>query len=140
MNKIIRSLPFVFLMACSTGPRVGLNCEKLHADSEVRVQELRQVFASYQNINYDLAVKLSPPLKEEVGELDSRVRKQKQRCWAKEKRPIDAELALLKDELFKVYGKDDEGVEPKAKPKRSVASQPKKEDVVESVELDVVEE
>ncbi|MBY0385073.1 hypothetical protein K2X05_07930 [bacterium] len=138
MNKMILSLPFLFLMACSTGPRVGLNCEKLHADSEVRVQELRQVFASYQNINYDLALKLSPPLKEEVSELDSRVRKQKQRCWAKEKRPIDAELALLKDELFKVYGKE-EDIESKAKPKRSVASEPKKEDVVESVELDVEE-
>jgi hypothetical protein len=138
MNKIIFTLPFFFLMACSTGPRTGLNCEKLHADSEVRVQELRQVFASYQNINYDLAVKLSPPLKEEVGELDSRLRKQKMRCWPKEKRPIDAEMALLRDELFKVYGKEeDEVAEPK--PKRAIASKPKKDDLVESVELDVVE-
>ncbi len=28
--------------------------------------------------------------------------------WSSEKRPIDAEMALLKEELFKVYGKDDE--------------------------------
>jgi hypothetical protein len=108
MKKIILICCGVLLANCSTGPRTSLNCEKLHLDSEARLQELRHIFASYQGVNYDLAMKLAGPLREEVGDLDARVRKQKQKCWSSEKRPIDAEMALLKDELFKVYGKDDE--------------------------------
>ena len=96
MNKIILICCGVLLANCSTGPRTGLNCEKLHLDSEARLQELRHVFASYQGVNYDLAMKLAPPLKQEVGDLDARVRKQKVKCWPSEKRPIDAEMVLLK--------------------------------------------
>lgn len=137
MKKIILICCGVILANCSTGPRTSLNCEKLHLDSEARLQELRHIFASYQGVNYDLAMKLAGPLREEVGDLDARVRKQKQKCWSSEKRPIDAEMALLKDELFKVYGKDDEVkslpvVAQKTSPRKPAST----DSVADSVELD----
>jgi hypothetical protein len=142
MKKIILICCGVLLANCSTGPRTSLNCEKLHLDSEARLQELRHIFASYQGVNYDLAMKLAGPLREEVGDLDARVRKQKQKCWSSEKRPIDAEMALLKEELFKVYGKDDEEKQQAVK-SQSVAQQkasPRKpastDSIADSVELD----
>ncbi len=137
MKKTILLGCCVFLANCSTGPRVGLNCEKLHLDSEARLQELRHVFASYQGINYDLAMKLAPPLRDEVGDLDARVRKQKSKCWPSEKRPIDAEMALLKEELFKVYGNnEEEKPRPVASHKTSVRKPASNDEVAESVELD----
>lgn len=144
MKKIIFFSALFVLNACSTSSKSALNCERLHADSEIRVEELKQVLISYQNINYDLAVKLSPPLKEEVAELDSRIRKQKMRCWAKEKKPIDSEMALLKEELFKVYG-DDDLKKPKViaskESSRKPASKVKDDqnELIESVELDEAE-
>lgn len=142
MKYLIVSL-FIFT-GCATKSKSALNCEKLHADSVSRLEELRHILESYQNINYDLAVKLSPPLKEEVSDLDSRIKKQKQRCWASEKRPIDSDMALLKDELFKVYGKENDLVplktaknkESEVEPSRQPASQKSTNDFVESVELD----
>jgi hypothetical protein len=138
MNKLFLGLCCVFLANCSTGPRTGLNCEKLHQDSEARLEELRHIFASHQGVNYDLAMRLSAPLKEEVTELDARVRKQKLKCWPNEKRPIDAEMLVLREELFKVYGKDED-----IKPRATVANQKpvtrkpaSVDDVAESVELD----
>jgi hypothetical protein len=137
MKKIILICSSFLLANCSTGPKTGLNCEKLHLDSEARLQELKHVFASYQGVNYDLALKLAPPLKEEVGELDARVRKQKLKCWPTEKRPIDAEMVLLREELFKVYGKDEpekpRTVATHKKTERKPASQ---DEVADSVELD----
>lgn len=145
MKKIIFFSALFVLNACSTSSKSALNCERLHADSEIRVEELKQVLISYQNINYDLAVKLSPPLKEEVAEMDSRIHKQKMRCWPKEKKPIDSEMALLKEELFKVYGDNDEPKKPKViaskTSHRKPASRAKDEstDIVESVQLDEAE-
>lgn len=137
MKKIILICCSVFLANCSTGPRTGLNCEKLHLDSEARLQELRHIFASYQGVNYDLAMKLAGPLREEVGDLDARVRKQKQKCWSSEKRPIDAEMALLKDELFKVYGKDTEEKPQSVVTQKSSTRKPAATDsIADSVELD----
>lgn len=141
---MILSLPFLVFIGCSTGSKSSLNCEKLHADSEVRVEELKKVLISYQEVNYDLAVRLSPPLKEEVQELDSRIRKQKQRCWASEKRPIDTEMAVLKNELFKVYGSDDElkklrTVASKATTRKPASVSDETTDIVESVELDQID-
>ncbi len=137
MKKIILISCCFLLANCSTGPKTGLNCEKLHLDSEARLQELKHIFASYQGVNYDLALKLAPPLKDEVGELDARVRKQKLKCWPSEKRPIDAEMVLLREELFKVYGKDDierpRTVATHKKADRKPASQ---DEVADSVELD----
>jgi hypothetical protein len=137
MKKIILICCGVTLANCSTGPRTSLNCEKLHLDSEARLQELRYVFVSYQGVNYDLAMKLIGPLRDEVGDLDSRVRKQKQKCWSYEKRPIDAEMALLKEELFKVYGKDEEEKQHPVAAQKSVIRKPASTDsVADSVELD----
>ncbi len=138
MKKIILMCCSVVLANCSTGPRTGLNCEKLHLDSEARLQELRHIFSSYQGVNYDLAMKLAGPLREEVGDLDARVRKQKQKCWSSEKRPIDAEMALLKEELFKVYGKNDEEAKPQsvATQKSSNRKPASVDSVADSVELD----
>lgn len=138
MNKILGICFAILLANCSTGPRTSLNCEKLHLDSEARLQELRHIFASYQGVNYDLAMKLAPPLKQEVGDLDSRLKKQKTKCWPSEKRPIDAEMVLLKDELFKVYGVEDEEKQRpvvshvKASPRKPAST----DEVADSVELD----
>lgn len=137
MKKIILICCSVVLANCSTGPRTGLNCEKLHLDSEARLQELRHIFSSYQGVNYDLAMKLAGPLREEVGDLDARVRKQKQKCWSSEKRPIDAEMALLKEELFKVYEKDDEEKPQSVAIQKTSKRKPSSADsVADSVELD----
>lgn len=141
---MILSLPFLVFIGCSTSSKSSLNCEKLHADSEVRVEELKKVLISYQDVNYDLAVRLSPPLKDEVQELDSRIRKQKQRCWNSEKRPIDTEMTVLKNELFKVYGSDDELKKPRTVASKTVPRKPasvpeEQAEIVESVELDQVD-
>jgi hypothetical protein len=106
MKKLLL-IPLLFSMAaCSTtrAPATKLNCKKLEADSDAKLLELQKIFAAYQEVNYDLAVKLAPALREEADSLNERVKKQKQRCWPGEKRPVDQEIVVLKDELTKVYG------------------------------------
>lgn len=144
MKKSLLAIPFLLSIGCSTGSKSSLNCEKLHADSEVRVEELKKILVSYQDVNYDLAVRLSPPLKEEVQELDSRIRKQKQRCWASEKKPIDTEMAILRNELFKVYGSDEDlkklrTVASKPAPRKPASVPDEQAEIIESVELDQVD-
>ena len=105
MKKLLLIPAFLSLGACASRmPASQLNCERLHDDSSAKLEEMKKVFKYYQEVNYDLAVKLSPALKEEVVNLDERVRRQKQKCWPKEARPIDGEMAQLKDDLVKVYG------------------------------------
>lgn len=123
MNKLLLIPMLLSMAACATSDRAPsskLNCEKLHQDSEAKLVELQKVFTSFQDISYDLAVKLTPALKEQADQLDVRIKKQKQRCWAKENRDIDSEMASLKEELTKTYGDMDQ---PKA-PVRIPTSDP----------------
>lgn len=128
MKKLILLLPVFALCACSTSSKSPsrLNCEKLHADSQAKLAEMQQIFTAYQNINYDLAAKLIPPYKVQVDELATRVKGQKQKCWSSEKREIDGDIAVLKDELIKIYG----DLEPKK------ARAPASHEIVEEDEIE----
>lgn len=97
---------FLSATACSTSrmPASKLNCERLHTDSVVKLAELQKVFVAYQEVNVDLVNKLAPPFKSEVADMDMRVRKQKQKCWPQEKRQIDTDMAIMRDDVLKIYG------------------------------------
>lgn len=110
------------LTACSSSPKSDnhkINCDKMHLDSQTKLTELQRIFNAYQDVNVDLATKLSGPYKEEVASLNDRITKQKARCWKDEERPIDDDMASLNEDTGKIYG------EFQAKPKkrmRNVAS------------------
>lgn len=106
MKKLIFITALVSLTACSTSrlPSSKLNCERLQTDSEAKIAELHKVFNAYQDLNVDLAVKLSPPFKEEMAQMDERLKKQKQKCWPGEAKAVDENFAELKDNVVKVYG------------------------------------
>lgn len=95
----------------------------MHLDSQTKLSELQRIFNAYQDINVDLATKLSQPYKEEVAQLESRVRKQKQRCWKDEERALDTDMADLKDDVDKIYGENEMIAKPtKKRAARAVAS------------------
>lgn len=106
MKKLIFLTALVSLTACSTSrlPSSKLNCERLQTDSETKIAELHKVFNAYQDLNVDLAVKLSPPFKEEMAQMEDRLKKQKQKCWPGEATAIDENFSELKDNVVKVYG------------------------------------
>jgi hypothetical protein len=118
MKKLLM-IPVLFSMAaCSSShraPASKLNCEKLEKDSDAKLIELQKVFAAYQEINYDLAVKFAPSLREETDILETRIKRLKARCWPGESKAVDNEMASLKSELTKVYG-----LEPEAPKKRRI--------------------
>ncbi len=98
------------LTACSSTSKNDphkLNCEKMHQDSQVKLGELQSIFNAYQEVNVDLATKLSGPYKEEVASLNDRIIKQKSRCWADESRDIDNGVASLYQDVSKIYGESD---------------------------------
>lgn len=127
--SLLLSVLFLLTAACSSGPKSDylLNCEKLHEDSQSKLIELQRIFSTYQEVNYDLTAKLIPPLRTEVVELDHRVKQQKQRCWPNEDRVVDEELAVLKEQVTKLYGELPEPAPKKVvkkyrRPKRVPAS------------------
>ncbi|MCC6138472.1 MAG: hypothetical protein IT287_07550 [Bdellovibrionaceae bacterium] len=128
MNKtILFSIGLFALTACSSSPRGDnhkINCDKMHLDSQAKLAELQQIFNAYQNINVDLATKLSEPYKQEVAILDSRISKQKQRCWKDEDRVVDTDMKELKDDVMKIYGTDNDMIAKPTKKRvtRSMAS------------------
>lgn len=122
-KAIILAISVGVLTACSSSPKSDnhkLNCEKMHLDSQTKLNELQSIFNAYQNINVDLATKLSSPYKDEVAMLTDRISKQKARCWKDEERAIDADMASLKEDVFKIYGDSD--YKPAKKRMRQVAS------------------
>lgn len=129
MKKLfILSISFGVITACSSNPKSDnhkINCDKMHLDSQTKLNELQRIFNAYQDINVDLATRISQPYKEEVAMLDSRISKQKAKCWKDEERPIDADMASLKDDVYKIYGEAD--FKPVKKRGRVTASLPKAE-------------
>lgn len=121
-KTIMLAISVGVLTACSSSPKSDnhkINCDKMHLDSQTKLTELQRIFNAYQDVNVDLATKLSGPYKEEVASLNDRITKQKARCWKDEERPIDDDMASLNEDTGKIYG------EFHAKPKkrmRSVAS------------------
>lgn len=116
------------ITACSSSPKGDnhkLNCDKMHLDSQTKLNELQRIFNAYQDVNVDLATRISQPYKEEVAQLDSRIGKQKAKCWKDEERAIDADMASLKDDVTKIYGDSD--FKPAKKRARSMASVAKQE-------------
>lgn len=132
MNKFILCvlLP-MSLTACSTGPKRDnhkINCDKMHLDSQSKLDEQQLIFNAYQDINVDLATKLSGPYREEVAQLNDRVRKQKARCWKDEDREIDSGMASLLDDVKKIYGETH--FKAVSKKMRSMASVVKADNVI----------
>lgn len=122
-KTLILAISVGVLTACSSGPKRDnhkLNCDKMHLDSQTKLNDLQSIFNAYQDINVDLATKLSAPYKDEVAMLTDRISKQKARCWKDEERAIDADIASLKEDVSKIYGDSD--FKPAKKRMRQVAS------------------
>jgi hypothetical protein len=135
-KNIILVSTLVFLTAaCSSTPKTNINCEKMELDSQTKLVELQTIFNAYQDINYDLAVRLSTPFKDEVQRLDSRIQKQKQRCWSGEEKELDKDIASLKEDMSKLYGHD--MASKPMKRKRSLASVARAQPVETPTESDV---
>lgn len=147
MNKyILCVLAVLALVACSSNPKRDnhkINCDKMHLDSQSKLDELQLIFNAYQGINVDLATKISGPYRDEVAQLHDRIRKQKARCWKEEDREIDSGIASLLDDVKKIYGESHfKAMNRKTRNVASVvkAESPSQEEHKKSVGIDIQSE
>ena len=82
-------------------------CADYYQTSKKELSALRKVFEGYKELSANIVEKFIPPFRQEINALRARIVKQKQLCWANERREIDTSVNELNAEFERAFIRDE---------------------------------